>query len=292
MPIEVPRLRSAGREAGGQQARERLALLLAGQDRSVQPLQALQGARLARRHAFGDVQEQALDVGFHRRRRRVEGGGDRLDRLSLGDHLQQRALGVGELARATDRVDEGGDDRRIEHRAAGRHLADGAGELIALGDVVLQQVGVARGAFREQGDGVVGIVVLAEDHDARARMALADPLAGVDALALEARRHADVAHHHVGSEALGTLDQAVVVVGDTHHLEVALACQHRSHALADEDAVVGEEHGDDSHERQSTPSANRGTARRYDSCWGCQPHLRPQVCPTGPGGRRWRTMQA
>ena len=45
-----------------------------------------------------------------------------------------------------------------------------------------KQVRVAGGALGEQRDGVLGVVVLAEDHDTGAGMTLADLLAGVDAL--------------------------------------------------------------------------------------------------------------
>ena len=79
------------------------------------------------------------------------------------------------------------DDLGIEHRPAGRDLADGARELVALGDAVLEQVRVARGAVGEQRDRVLGLVVLRQDDHAGAGMALAHLLGGVDALALEVR---------------------------------------------------------------------------------------------------------
>ena len=66
---------------------------------------------------------------------------------------------------------EGVDDGRVEQGAAGGHGADGVDELVALGQPVLQQVGVAGGALAEQGHGVLGVVVLGEDHDAGAGVA-------------------------------------------------------------------------------------------------------------------------
>ena len=60
-------------------------------------------------------------------------------------------------------------------------------------------------------------------------------------------------------QALGPSTRLVVVVGDADDLEVGLARQHRRHALADEDAVVGEEDGDLTPMR---PSARHHAARR------------------------------
>ena len=75
-------------------------------------------------------------------------------------------------------------------------------------------------------------------------MALADLLAAVDALLLEVRRHADVRHDHLRGGGDGALDQPVEVLGDTNDIQVGLALQHGAHALADDDAVIGEEHRD------------------------------------------------
>ena len=49
-------------DPGRQQAAQRLALLLALDDRLVQPAQPVEGARLAGRHAVGELQEQPLDA--------------------------------------------------------------------------------------------------------------------------------------------------------------------------------------------------------------------------------------
>ena len=76
--------------------------------------------------------------------------GDRLDRPALGDLVEQLLVGGGEPAVVGDRLHQRLDDLRVEHRPAGRDLAHGAGELVALGDAVLQEVGVAGGAVAEQ----------------------------------------------------------------------------------------------------------------------------------------------
>ena len=52
------------------------------------------------------------------------------------------------------------DDLGVEHRAAGGDLADGAGELVAFGHPILEEVGVPRCAVGEERDGVLRVVVL------------------------------------------------------------------------------------------------------------------------------------
>jgi hypothetical protein len=119
--------------------------------------------------------------------------------------------------------------------------------LIALGDPVFEQVGVAGRALGEQRHRVLGVVVLAQDHHASPRMALADLLAGVDPFRLEMGRHADVTDDHVGVGRLGAGDEAVVVLGDADDTHIAVAAEHGAHAGADDRAVVGEKHGDLAH---------------------------------------------
>ena len=143
-----------------------------------------------------------------------------------------------------DRVHERLDDRRVEHRSAGRDLAHRAGELVALGDAILQEVRVPGRAVGEERDRVLGVVVLREHDDAGAGVALAQLLGGVDALPLEGGRHADVGHEHLGRGGGGARDQLVVVAGGPDDLEVGLDREQRPHALADDDVVVGEEDGD------------------------------------------------
>ena len=185
-----------------------------------------------------------LVVVGHRGRRHPAGGGDGLDRLALRHHGQQGLVLRRQVAAGLDGPDERADDRRVQHRAAGRHLPDGLGQLVALGDAVLQQVGVAGRALGQQRDGVVGVVVLGEDHDAGARVALADLLAGVDALTLEVRGHPDVGHDHLRLVGLRTGDERVVVLRRGDDVEVGLGGQHGPHAFADDHAVVSDQDAD------------------------------------------------
>ena len=56
----------------------------------------------------------------------------------------------------------------------------------------------------------------------RSRMALADQLARLDSLAVEVRRHADVADDHVGGGRRRTVDETVVVLRLADDLEAGL----------------------------------------------------------------------
>ena len=158
--------------------------------------------------------------------------------------MQELLVGGGEPGVVGDRLHERLDDLRVEHRPARRDLAHGAGQLVALGDAVLQQVRVAGRAVGEERDRVVGVVVLGQHDHAGARVALAQLLRREDPLLLEARWHADVGDEHLGRGRFGAGEEAVVVVGGPDDLEIGLEAEQRPHALAHDDVVVGEEHGD------------------------------------------------
>jgi DNA-binding NarL/FixJ family response regulator len=71
-------------------------------------------------------------------------------------------------------------------------------QLVAGGDVVLQQIAVPRRALRHQGDGVFGVVVLGQDHHTDTRTPLAHLAGRLDPLPLEGGRHAGVSDQHLG----------------------------------------------------------------------------------------------
>ena len=142
--------------------------------------------------------------------------------------------------RANERVDDGG----VECVAAGRHGADRVDELIALGDMVLQQVAVAGRTLGEQRHRVLGVVVLGEDHDAGARMPLAHLLGRVDALPIEVRGHPDVGDQDLGVQRGGFLHDLVVVGGDPDDPEVLVPLDESPNTLANDEIVVGQDHRD------------------------------------------------
>ena len=232
------------RQPSGKQPRQRLALLLAVDDRLVEQPQALQRTFGAGRHAFGELDEHGLDLGVDRLGRQSPRRGDGLDRLALGDHAQELLLGRRQTAVRGHRSHEGVDDRGVERVAPGGDGADRVDQLVALGDVILQQVAVAGRALGQQRDGVLRVVVLREDHDAGAGMALAHLLGRVDALAVEGRRHPDVGDEDLGLQRGGTLDDLVVVRGHPDDLEVRVPLDQGADTLADDEVVVGQEHRD------------------------------------------------
>ena len=169
------------------------------------------------------LEEQLLHVVAHRLGGGLAGDRDRLHRTTLGDEAQQLLVLRGQPAVVGDRLHQPVDDHRVEGGAAGRHGADRLHELVALGDAVLQLVGVAGRALAEERDGVLGVVVLGEHDDAGARVVPAHLLRRLDALALEARGHADVGDDDLGGGRDGTGEELVVVGGDADDLEVLLA---------------------------------------------------------------------
>ena len=80
---------------------------------------------------------------------------------------------------------------------------------------------------------------------------------------------------------LGPGDEPVVILGDADDLEVVLAREHRPHALADEDAVVGQEDRDRSHADDSRPiGGSQMRGRGTGVVRWCQPHL--VACRSAP----------
>jgi hypothetical protein len=110
--------------------------------------------------------------------------------------------------------------------------------------MVLQEVPVPRGALGQQRDGVLGIVVLRQDHDSGAWMALADLFRRINALPVERGGHSDVRHQHMGLEVEGTLDHFVVVGCHPDHVQVVVARDQRPDTLPDDQVVVGQKDGD------------------------------------------------
>ncbi len=158
--------------------------------------------------------------------------------------MEELLFGGAQLAVAGHGPHEGLHDAGVQHGSTRRHPPHGARELVALRHPVLEQVGVAGRALAEQRHRVLGVVVLREHHDPGAGVPLAQLLGGVDALALERRRHADVGHQHLRRQARRLGDQLVVVASDPDDLEVRLEGEDRPHALPDDRVVVSEEHRD------------------------------------------------
>ena len=124
------------------------------------------------------------------------------------------------------------------------HLADRAGELVALRDPVLEQVGEPAVALAEQRDRVLLVIVCRQHHDTRVRVSLADRVGAVDPLELEGGRHLDVGHDDVGAVLRRRREEGRRVLRDPHDLDVVVGVQQRPDALTHEDVVLPEHHSD------------------------------------------------
>ena len=130
------------------------------------------------------------------------------------------SAGVRPPSEVTGRT-QGVDDGRVERVTPGRHGPDGIDQLVALGDMVLQEVAVPGRALGQERDGVLGVVVLREHDHAGPGMALAHLLGRIDPLTVERGRHPDVGHQDLGRQHRRTLDHLVVVGRHADDLEVA-----------------------------------------------------------------------
>jgi hypothetical protein len=172
-------------------------------------------------------------------------------------HVQDRAILVGRVVPAGEPCGDGGVDRA----AARVHLADRARQLVALGDVVLQQIRQTAVAAAEQGQGVGFVVVRGQDHDAGVRMLRSDRVRAVDALQLERGGHLDVGHHDVGLVLLGCGEQRRGVLGHPHDLDVVIRVQERAHAFAYQHVVLTQD-DPDAHAAISFRAGGTCTIRR------------------------------
>ena len=228
------------RQSGRQEPAEALTLLFAVDDRLMQQLEAPQRARAG---GLRQLQEQLLDRVIDISRRRPPGDRDRLDRPALRQLLQQVFLVRGQIGPLAGRLHQRLDDFRVQHRAAGRHLANCPKQLVALGHPVLQQIGTAGGAFTQERNRVIRFVKLRQHDDASSGMALAHLFGGIDPFPLKVGRHADVGHDHLRCQPLGAGDEAVVVAGHPDHLQVRGGPDQGADALPDDQVVIRQEHG-------------------------------------------------
>ena len=106
---------------------------------------------------------------------------------------------------------------------------------------------------------------------------------------LEGGRHADVGDHHLGVGLGGAVDELVVVGGDAHDLDVGLEAEQGTHALAHDQVVVGQEHGDAPVGHGSIwpkPARPDWRGGSHAGRGWCQPHPRRLAAPLG-GGPPW-----
>ncbi len=159
---------------------------------------------------------------------------------ALGHHVEQLPLAFHRVASSRKPLG----DRRIHAAPTRVDLADRARQLVALRDVVFQQVGQAAVAAAEEGERVRLVVVRGQDHHAGVGMSGTDRMRAVDPLQLERRRHLDVRDDHVGHLLGGGLQQRRRVGGDPYHFDVVVGVEQRPDALANQDVVLAQDHSD------------------------------------------------
>jgi hypothetical protein len=113
--------------------------------------------------------------------------------------------------------------------------------LVGLAHALLEQVGTAGAAGREELGGVRGLGVLRQHHDAGARARVAEGGGRLDALVVVARRHAYVGDDHVGAVLLDGGQQLRQVGAERDDLEVGLAVEQPADALPHEERVLGDD---------------------------------------------------
>ena len=122
------------------------------------------------------------------------------------------------------------------------HLPDRDQELLEVGNALLEQVGTARSALLQEGDGIGRVVVLAEQDHAGSRAGLPQVLCRPDALVRARGRHADIGQDDIGLGGGDRREQGVIVLADGHQLEVRRGLEEPPDALPDEIVVLGEDH--------------------------------------------------
>ena len=140
-------------------------------------------------------------------------------------------------------ADELADDGRIECRAALGDPPHGGGELLDVGDAVLEQVADALGALGEKLHRVARLHVLGEDEHAGRLVVLADLLGRPQPLIGLRRRHPDVHDRDVRLVHRDVAQQILGVAGLRDDVEAGLHEQ-PGDSLAQEHRVVGEHDAD------------------------------------------------
>jgi hypothetical protein len=113
----------------------------------------------------------------------------------------------------------------------------------------------------EQREGVVGVVVLAEDDDAHVGVGLAEAVGGADALVGAGGGHADVGEDDVGVVLVDGGVEGVEVGAGGDDAEVVLGFEEAADAFADEVVVFGEREAD----QEDLPAERQTEARRSQS---------------------------
>ena len=150
--------------------------------------------------------------------------------------------------------------------------ADGLGQLVRAGDLLLQEVAPASRPRLEEGQRVGGRLVLAEYDDSHLGLVLAEPGSGLDPLVGPGRGHADVGDDHSGRRLLDEFQEFRQVGGPADEIEVRLTVDNARDALPEECVVLRQNHLDARHALRTV--ARRSTAQVTGSPSCCHPRSR------------------
>ena len=142
------------------------------------------------------------DVGLHRLRAEVQPLADRLVGAALGHHGQHLPLPLGQLVERVAgpaAADELGHHGRVDHQPARGDPADRVGQLVDVGDALLEQVaGAVRAGLDQFAARNRGSTCAESTSTPTAGWLSLERAGGVEALGGVGRRHPDVDHDDVG----------------------------------------------------------------------------------------------
>ena len=169
---------------------------------------------------------------------------DALVRVPLGQQAEHLALArgeLGELGLLAWAAEHPADDFGVEHGAAAGHTPERAGELVEVGDPVLEQVPDAACVVADQLERVGRLDVLAEQEHADVGVRLPDRHGRAQAVVGVRGRHADVDHGRVGAMRADLADEVVGVARLCDDVE-AVRLEHVDQPLEQQGVIVGDDH--------------------------------------------------
>ena len=161
------------------------------------------------------------------------------DIVLAGRQLVERR-GLSRRARRHKRIDHLG----VDQRTAVGHRADRGGELLDVGDAFLQKVRAPRRSALQERERIARLGVLAQDDDPHVRVRLTQTYGGLDPLIRLAGRHAYVGEHDIGMLGFDQGVKGVEIAACPDDLEIGLRAEQPDDPLANEVAVLGENHPD------------------------------------------------
>lgn len=157
------------------------------------------------------------------------------------------------------------DNLRVDDSPPSRNFPECSAQLAFVFHAILQEVPATSRALLEEGEGIEGIGMLAQDDDADGRMRAPELVRQPYALVSVARGHPDVCEHDVRQGLIYCLHQLVEARAARDELDPVGYLQGSTDALAGEVAVLAEYDPDHGSRRLTRPAARSlvGTHARY-----------------------------